>query len=431
MELESSCDIFCEILYFALSNINPKIMPKVSVDPNSDDLEKLTVPMLRARLARAGKSKGHSALKKKDIIRVLRGENVKIARKPKAVDLLHGLIDDVTPKRSSPAKSPKRGSPARKSPSRSSPSRSSPARKSPSRSSPAKSPSRSSPSRSSPKVAVKRIPPPPLPRDIPPPLPRDPIPAIVQGVASACATSNRKEAKRIIKCLCKKFPDIVRCAKKGAKVKKGEIGLPVFSPPRSPPKSPKPPSSPAPAPPIPSAPPAPVAVQHQKRVNLLHDIVLQANKLAKKEKLCAEGQRFSKKKSICVDRKVKSLETDNPFMKAIADRMGVKLTKSPKREAVRVSPNRSVAVASTKAHSPSIPVPVRTSIKRCNPPLKMNSQGKCSCPEGQGLSKEGVCVNLKALIEAGELDTFGNDTIKNALLLRRGKRDQEDEEEEW
>ena len=392
---------FEQILYEALNNLNiPHFfnMPKVTVDPDSDVLEKLTVPMLRSRLARAGKAKGTTALKKKDLIKILRGEDV--VRKHKKV------AKAASPKRSSPAKSP-------------------------ARSSPAKSPKRSSPARSSPKSAVKRAPPPPLPRDIPPPLPRDPIPAIVQGIASACATSDRKEAKRIIKCLCKKFPDIVRCAKKGTKVKKGEIGLPVYSPPRSPPKSPKPPSSPAPAPPIPPAPPAPKAVQHQQRINLLHDIVLNANKLAKKEKLCADGQRYSKKKSICVDRKVKTLEVDNPFMKAIADRMGVKLTKSPKREAVRASPSSSVAVAASKAQSPSIPVPVRTNIKRCNPPLKMNSQGKCSCPEGQGLSKDGVCVNLKALIEAGELNTFGNDDIKNALILRRGKRDQEDDEEEW
>jgi hypothetical protein len=415
-------------LYEALSNLNSFFlnMPKVSVDPESSDLEKLTVPMLRSRLARAGKAKGTTAFKKNDLIKILRGEEV--ARKHKKI------AKAASPARKSPARSsPKLGLLIDDSPARSSPK--SPARKSPAKSpkrsslakSPAKSPKRSSlaksPARSSPKAPAKRIP--------PPPLPRDPIPAIVQGVASACATSDRKEAKRIIKCLCKKFPDIVRCAKKGEKVKKGEIGIPVFSPPRSPPKSPKPPSSPAPAPPIPPPPPAPKAVQHHNRINLLHDIVANANKLAKKEKLCPEGQRFSKKKALCVDRKVKTLHTENPLMNAIAKRMGIDHSKSPKRKAGLVSPSRSVAVASSKPQSPERnPVPVRTSIVKCKLPEIMNSYGKCSCPlPGQKLSKDGVCVDLATLIKAGELETFGNEDIKKALVVRRGKQDEEDEEE--
>ena len=139
---------FEQILYEALSNLDLTHflnMPKVSVDPDSDVLEKLTVPMLRSRLARAGKAKGTTALKKKDLIKILRGEEVvrkhkKVSKaaSPKRSSPKLGLLID-SPARSSPAKSPKRGSLAK------SPARSSPKAASIKRSSLAKSPARSSP----------------------------------------------------------------------------------------------------------------------------------------------------------------------------------------------------------------------------------------------------------------------------------------------
>jgi hypothetical protein len=282
-------------------------------------LNDLTVVELRKKLSARGLSKGNSGLRKSEIISILladKGYGSKAAAKKAVHTRRHDeyikkslkdvrprirrvaskdklkpvpahllLVDDVSPKRTSlKRESPKRTSLKRESPKRTSLKRESPKRVSASK-------PRPSSSLSLKPLSVehkRRTPPPPLPRDLPIP--------IVSEYLRACATTDEKEAKRIIGCLCKKFPNIVRCAKKGEKVKPGEIGMslhsrsPSKSPRRSPPKSPPVPTSPAPSPsraspkvavlvkasspsipyakiPIPPAPPAPPVFIPTRKTN--------------------------------------------------------------------------------------------------------------------------------------------------------------------
>lgn len=201
-------------------------------------LNDLTVVELRKKLSARGLSKGNSGLRKSEIISILladKGYGSKAAAK-KAVhtrrhdeyikkslkdvrprirrvtskDVLKPvpahllLVDDVTPKRTSlKRESPKRTSLKRESLKRVSVSK----------------PRPSSPLSLKPLSLEhkRRTPPPPIPRNV--------FPVIVNTYAKACKTNDEKEAKRIIGCLCKKFPNIVRCAKKGEKAKIGEIAL--------------------------------------------------------------------------------------------------------------------------------------------------------------------------------------------------------------
>lgn len=232
-------------------------------------LNDLTVIELKKRLVKAGLAKGNSGLRKSEIIDVLladkgygsKSDTTKSIRARRHDE----YVKNVKPKRTpAPKRPPLKRSQSSKdiSVKRESPRKSeSPKRVSASKPKPSspfflESLQRSSPPLSRPKPSMRlsleplpikrRTPPPPLPRDLPVP--------IVNEYLRACATTDEKEAKRIIGCLCKKFPNIVRCAKKGEKVKPGEFGMslhsrsPSRSPRKSPPRSPPVPTSPAPSP---------------------------------------------------------------------------------------------------------------------------------------------------------------------------------------
>lgn len=273
-------------------------------------LNDLTVIELKKKLAAVGLAKGNSGLRKSEIIDVLLADKG-FGSKSDATKNIRArrhdeYVKNVKPKRApAPRRPPLKRSQSSKdiSVKRVSPKMVSPKRGSVSKPKPSSpfflgSLPRTSPPASRPKPSgrlsleplpiKRRTPPPPLPRDLPIP--------IVSEYLRACATTDEKEAKRIIGCLCKKFPNIVRCAKKGEKVKPGEIGMslhsrsPSKSPRRSPPKSPPVPTSPAPSPsraspkvavlvkasspsipyakiPIPPAPPAPPVFIPTRKTN--------------------------------------------------------------------------------------------------------------------------------------------------------------------
>lgn len=235
------------------------------VKPQDDkSYNDLTVAELKKKLAARGLSKGNSGLRKNEIIPLLlanEGHGSKAAVTEGIRARRRGAYVKKTTKepraRRSKSASPKKASPKKVSPKKVSPKRVDVPKPMPASEFTLKS---LSPIR-------RRTPPPPLPRDV--------FPTIVSTYAKACDTTDQKEAKRIIKCLCDKFPGIVRCAKKGEKAKSGEIALSARpkSPRRSPPKaspirvSPAR-SSPARAIPVPPPPPPPVFVKKTGAIDL-------------------------------------------------------------------------------------------------------------------------------------------------------------------